>query len=302
MRDHDASPESEADTTVKMAEVTEEQITKYLSRIAYQGPRNLTAETLRELHKCHILSIPFENLSVFEKEEIHLNWAWLFDKMVTRRRGGLCCELNSLFSFLLRFLGFHFEFYAARVYSATEELSPEMAHMVLGVDLGEDKWLVDAGFGDANIAPLRFVQDKEQETESGIYRIRKDGDDKFVYEAKAKVTLSDSTENVPKELHDDWHFREQDSGWKKVYIFDLIPRSIEDFVASYHMANTSPESPFTHQRLCTIARPWGRVTVAHDRFITSAYEGKDAVRKTTKKLGGENEVIKTLQEQFGIRL
>src|SRR6185295_18386444 len=78
----------------------------YLKRINYTGPLNPSAETLRNLHLAHLLAVPFENLDIHLGRPIVLEDAALFDKIVERRRGGFCYELNGLFCWLLRELGF----------------------------------------------------------------------------------------------------------------------------------------------------------------------------------------------------
>ena len=40
----------------------------YLERIGYRGPLAPTAETLRRLHVAHLLTVPFENLSIHAGE------------------------------------------------------------------------------------------------------------------------------------------------------------------------------------------------------------------------------------------
>src|SRR2546421_9379643 len=82
-------------------------IPAYLDRINYRGPLNADAETLRQLHVAHLRSVPFENLSIHAHEPILLTDESLFEKIVTRRHGGFCYELNGLFFALLRALGFY---------------------------------------------------------------------------------------------------------------------------------------------------------------------------------------------------
>ena len=62
----------------------------YLQRMNYDGPRTLTAETLRQLQLAHLLAVPFENLSIHYGEPIVLNDEALFAKIVEGRRGGFC--------------------------------------------------------------------------------------------------------------------------------------------------------------------------------------------------------------------
>ena len=57
------------------------------------------------LHRAHQLTVPFENLSIHLAEPISLDERDLIDKIVRRRRGGFCYELNGAFALLLEALG-----------------------------------------------------------------------------------------------------------------------------------------------------------------------------------------------------
>src|SRR5690349_2377671 len=115
----------------------------YLSRIGM--PEELappSAELLRELHIRHLESVPFENLSIHLDEPIRLDEDALLDKIVRRRRGGFCYELNGVFAALLEALGFRVTRHAARVFSGDGQLGIPFDHLALIVDLDEE-WLVD---------------------------------------------------------------------------------------------------------------------------------------------------------------
>ena len=80
--------------------------TAYLHRIRYHRPLDPSSVTLRALHRAHLHTVPFENLDIHLGRPIALDETALFDKIVARRRGGFCYELNGLFAVLLRILGF----------------------------------------------------------------------------------------------------------------------------------------------------------------------------------------------------
>jgi len=77
-------------------------IDAYLKRINYRGSLDPTTQTLQQLQVAHLLTVPFENLSIHLAEPIILDGDALFEKIVVRRRGGFCYELNGLFAALLR--------------------------------------------------------------------------------------------------------------------------------------------------------------------------------------------------------
>ena len=283
------------------ANLTPEEAEEYLARIHYTGPIEPTIEALSKLQQCHLLSVPFENLSVFGKEEIILSKDWLFDKIVRRHRGGFCYELNTVFSFLLAYFGFNYTFHAATVYRRmTGTLSPRFSHLVIVVNIEDELWLTDVGFADAFWTPLRCTRGfrEHHEQQSGTYRIRKDGE-KFIYEEKVKVIVDEcGLEEMAKEQC----ITPGDPNWASRYKFDFIPRNTEDFrkMLIYHQAD--PEAPFTNDRVCTMAKPWGRVTLSGSKLVTTTYLGDNKVKKETRELvGGEEEVVKELEEKFGIR-
>src|SRR5262245_35330983 len=142
-------------------------IQAYLDRIDYHGPLEPTAETLRALHMAHMLAVPFENLNIGMGWPIVLDQDALFEKIVTRRRGGFCYELNGLFAALRRAVGFEVTMLSAGVARAAGGFGPEFDHLTLlvggigdgGWGLGDPAspnpqppspipWLADVGFGD----------------------------------------------------------------------------------------------------------------------------------------------------------
>src|SRR6267378_2304717 len=149
-------------------------ITAYLNRINYRGSLVPTPETLRDLQVAHLLSVPFENLSIHAKEPIVLKDKALFSKIVERRRGGFCYECNGLFAALLRALGFSVSMLSAKVANAEGVFGPDFDHMTLLVSLAE-RWLVDVGFGDSFREPLRLDERGQQVQGNRAYRIDADG-------------------------------------------------------------------------------------------------------------------------------
>src|ERR1044072_7427029 len=112
-------------------------IDAYLERINYDGSREVNAATLRALQVAHLMSVPFENLSIHSGEPIVLNEDALYRKIVDQRRGGFCYECNGSFAALLRALGFQVEMLAAGVARRDGGFGPIFDHMALCVTLAE---------------------------------------------------------------------------------------------------------------------------------------------------------------------
>ena len=119
----------------------------YLERIGYSGSATPNAQTLCKIHRAHLFTVPLENLDIGWGRDIRLDEEGFVRKIVERRRGGFCYELNGAFAVLLRALGFRVTLLSARVPSEDAKYGPEFDHLVLRVDL-EEPWLADVGFGD----------------------------------------------------------------------------------------------------------------------------------------------------------
>lgn len=245
----------------------------YLERIGYQGPLAPTAETLRRLHVAHLLAVPFENLSIHAHEPIVLEDESLFDKVVARRRGGFCYELNGLFAALLRALGFRVEMLSAGVAKQAGGFGPEFDHMALLVTL-EERWLADVGFGDSFVEPLLLDVRAEQAQGAGAFRIDEEG-------AGRLVLL----------------WKKAGGEWEPQYRFGLEPHAYADYAEMCHFQQTSPESHFTRNRVCSRLTPEGRVTLSGPRLITTR-----GGEKVERQLAGEDEYAAALLEHFGVSL
>lgn len=138
----------------------------YVKRIGYDGPLEPTAETLRELHRHHVQTFPFENLNPLLRWAIPLDGASLQQKMVFGRRGGYCFEQNLLLSYALQTIGFEVTGLAARVLSnRPPDSMPARTHMLLLVKAEGEEWLADAGFGSMTMAePVKMELNAVQPT------------------------------------------------------------------------------------------------------------------------------------------
>ena len=258
----------------------------YLARISYAGPREPTLETLRALHYAHLLAVPFENLDIHRGVPIVLDEERFFDKIVLHRRGGFCYELNGLFAELLRELGFRVTLLSGRVPIAENRVGPEFDHLTLRVDLATP-WLADVGFGESFVEPLPLLPNAEQfqrnifyclDTREERWRVLRYAPDPC--NRRGVPVLADT-----------------DSQWRTLYDFTLLPRRLSDFEGMCRHHQTSPESHFTRNRVCSILTPSGRVTLTGTRLVITE-EGQ----RRESALATVPEYDAALEEFFGIRL
>jgi N-hydroxyarylamine O-acetyltransferase len=236
---------------------------EYLKRIGVPGPAAADLGTLRELQRAHLYTVPFENLSIHLGEPIVLDQDALVDKLVRRRRGGFCYELNGVFAALLTELGYRVSMLSARVFGAGGQPGPPFDHMTLRVDLAE-RWLVDVGFGKFATRPLRLDYRGPQPGPDGVFRI--DEND----------VISDGA---------------------PAYRIDPRPYDLADFIPTCWYQQTWPDSHFRKSLTCSILTESGRVTLSGDRLIIT--EGGE---RTERMLAGDAEILAAYRTNFGIEL
>ncbi|MEU0197046.1 MULTISPECIES: arylamine N-acetyltransferase [unclassified Streptomyces] len=262
------------------------QVDAYLRRLGVEHPAWPTVDVLRELHLCHLRTVPFENLSIPLGEEIVLEEERLLAKVVGARRGGFCYELNGAFGALLAALGYDVALLAARVYGDEEQLGIPYDHLALRVrtvDGGD--WLADVGFGAHSHLPLAFGDRGEQEDPAGTFRIVEAGPD-----AAGVRGGHDTVEAADLDVIRDG---------KPQYRLEVRPRVLGDFVAGAWWHSTSPVSHFTRSLVCSrVTEDGGRITLSGRRITVTSAEGA----RETRELGTDEEVLGAYRERFGIEL
>lgn len=261
------------------------QVEAYLRRIRAEHPQEPTGRALRELQLRHLLTVPFENLSIHLGEEIVLEEERLLDKVIGRGRGGFCYELNGAFGALLAALGYEVELLAARVYGDEGRLGIPYDHLALRVRTVEgDTWLADVGFGAHSHYPLSYAEREEQVDPGGVFRVVAAGPD--------AAGVSGGGSAGPGDLDVIRDGRPQ-------YRLETRPRVLGDFAAGVWWHSTSPLSHFTRSLVCSrVTEDGGRATLSGRELKTTAGDGT----RGTRELETDEEVLTAYRERFGIEL
>ncbi len=248
------------------------EVGQYLQRIGIKEAGPPSYPFLARLQNHHMCAAPFENLDVMAGRPVVLDLPHLYDKIVRRRRGGFCYELNGLFAWLLGQLGYDVTLLSAGVYDeASGKFGAEFDHMTLLVQV-EQPYLVDVGFGDSTRKPIP-LPDGSVEDVSGRYRVRppREGSHRFVLE---RYTLD---------------------AWRPQHQFTLQPRALTDYIERCHYQQTHPDSVFLRGNFCTLATQEGRVTLS-ERQLTITRNGFKEKTAVTSPL----QTVKILQNHFGM--
>ncbi len=262
------------------------RINDYLARIQYTGAGSIDAETLTDLHLAQMRSIPYENLSIIAGQPIRLDEAALYEKLIMRRRGGFCYEINILFARLLRELGFSVQIISARIAKPDTAygFGPNFDHIALLVTLPlAERWLVDVGNSRWFDAPLRLDSTAQQVRNYVSYRINRLSDVFMLYQS------------------------DTDQGERLQYLFTLEERRSEDFAQLCQYKAKSPNSNFTRGRMCSRATEEGRITLSERITYPDGTRLRELKliaigrgERTERPLISETEFDTLLQDYFGI--
>jgi len=248
----------------------------YLARVEYFKPVKPDVQTLQELHLAHMQNVAFENLDIRLGRPILLNEETLWNKLIVQKRGGFCYELNGLFAWLLRQIGFGVTYLNARVYNREGELGIDFDHLALLVSVPNQsaRWLADVGFGDSFNEPLSFEERSEQIQGLRAYRLEQTSEGYITWQ------------------------KNYDGSWERQYFFDLQPRNFpSDYEAACLYHQTSPESSFTRGSIISKATSDGRVSLEDGKLILTK-NGQRVVRP----LQNRDEYLVLLKEYFGFAL
>ncbi len=244
------------------------QLSAYLDRIGYRGTIAPTLECLTGIHRCQALSVPYENLDVQLGVPLGQDIEAIFDKIVMRRRGGWCYEMNGLLGWALREIGFDVMRVASGVRRKERGDSAVGNHLVLLVRL-DRTYLADLGLGDGIREPIPV--------EEGSFR---------------QGALTFRLEHLADGY---WRFHNHGNANPPTADFRSQPADEALLQAKVQFLQTSPESVFVQNLAFEMMRPESLTSIT-GRVLTEKSAG--GVKKTL--LNSPEEMELALVRDFGI--
>jgi arylamine N-acetyltransferase len=273
------------------------QLEQYLSflNVAIGDDTNRDLELLAKLQRTHVQTIVFNNAALvfppavaMYNRTISLQFSDVFEKVVIRRHGGYCFELNLLFAELLRALGFEIWTGAARVCRASPNnwTNFGLTHMIIFVELEKKRYLVDVGFAHSYAPfPIQVTEPLESEEAQRSLGLR--------------LVKGPSSKHVG--VPSGWKFQKYSKSqqeWVNEYFFQEIEYYPADFrLASFFVGNNS-DHWMNQKFLAARDTDHGRITMFENELkIFSVVD--DSVKVT--KLNGNDEIAAVLEEHFSIK-
>jgi N-hydroxyarylamine O-acetyltransferase len=193
----------------------------------------------------------------------------IFEKIVNRRRGGWCYEMNGVFGWALSELGFRVTRLAGGVMRAAAGDGQVGNHLVLRVDLDEGPVFADVGFGSGPIEP--FAISERAFTSHG-----------FPY----SLSRADG---------DFWRLTEHRGGGAFSYDVRTVPADENLLAEKCAWLQQAPESPFVQNLVAMRYTPEGHSTLRGRVLKRARPEGE-----TERLLESADELVAVLKNEFGL--
>ncbi len=254
----------------------DQRLAAYLARIGFEGTPRVDLDTLSRIQHGHMRSIPYENLDVQLGRTVGFDLDAQVHKLVLRRRGGWCYEMNGVLGWALEQIGFAVTRLAGAVARQQFGDSHFGNHLVLRVDLAaqadpthDGGWLVDVGFGDCPLWPVRW---RAHAFTHGFLGMR--------FEA-----LADGS----------WRLHSHARGAAPSFDVSLDPAQTARLAPMCTMLQTDPGSPFVQNLVC-MRHHEDRLLQLRGKVLTTLL-AHDTVRR---ELQDAQDLMTTLREDFGI--
>jgi len=240
----------------------------YFNRIGYGGNSAGDPATLREMMRCQLFSVPFENLDVQAGRIVSLVPEEIVSKIVERRRGGYCYEVNGVFAMALDALGVPYRFVAARPLTYT--VRRPRTHMAIVANIGGGQWLFDLGFGSYGIRePLDLGRlDRDIPQDRAVFRLTGSAEGEYLLQMVCEGKRSN------------------------LYEFNLSPQEWVDFEPANYLNSTHPDSIFVRALMVVLQTPTGKKVLHGERFKVVSEGG------TEERSVGPDALPSLLEQEF----
>jgi len=240
--------------------VQQVELDAYLTRIALKVRPEADIDGLVTVQRAHRLAIPFENLDIILGRGISLDRRAIFDKLVTRKRGGYCFEQNRLFLDALAALGFNARPLLARVWLGAED-TPPRTHTLNLVTIEGTPWIADAGFGGSYCPPMPLAEGEAEGPDGARHRLSRDTTHGWLLERLGDPAATDG--------------RGAERGWVRQYSFTTDAVWPADLAMANHFTATIPGGRFTDNVVASMVLPNGFASIFNRDYSRTSATGTE---------------------------
>ncbi len=244
-------------------------VEEYLNRLGIYEKLDISFDSLCKIQQNHLLNVPFENFNIHLYKELKLEKDFIFDKIVNKKRGGLCYEMNYLLYLILVKMGFDAEL----IGSKTKNDGNFFDHPLIKVFLDNNYYLVDVGFGDNFMKPIKLSKNTIHTDTKGTF----------------KISFVEGNEYILEKLTNDI--------FVKQFIIRDKEEKIEDFYNRKEWYVNSDQSIFRKNFFCSKEYLDGRVSLKENK-IKYTRDGKVFI----EAINNEDSFLNHLVGIFGIHL
>ena len=249
--------------------MTADEIMGYLKRIGIECDINTDLNSLALLQKAHLTHIPYENYDCLERRITSLNHKELYRKLITEHRGGICFELNGLYAWLLKSIGFDVRSHLSR-YIIPEGEIHQRTHRVMTVTIDGERYLTDVGVNsECSRKPLLLAEGLVQSDSISEYRFEKD--DFFGWILWQKLRNKD---------------------WRRLYGFTEEPQLDIDFIMPCTFCDIHPLSGINKFEKVSIFTDHSNMRIWDGHF--QEFNGGEIIKDEEIKAKAKTEILKNV--------
>jgi len=253
--------------------LSEEAIRGYFVHVPIKQVPEVSLNFMKALQNAHLGAFPFSSLGVLLHENLSLESLLLFERVVTKRRGGYCFEQNKVFFLILKYLGFQCDIVLARVLH-NRNIDVPRTHRITRVTIDNISYLVDVGFGPlCPREPLLLDSDKPQDQGDVTYRIIQPDLGRYLLQIK------------------------ETDGWFTLYSFDDGMYTEADCLCGHHYSSTHPDAAFVNNLVVSL-KSYDDVRLLKNNEFHRVQGRKTAITDVLSK----DHLGTILAQEFGIEL
>ncbi|EOQ01473.1 arylamine N-acetyltransferase family protein [Bacillus cereus] len=254
----------------------------FFLRLNIKERKNISFEDITEILQAMAVAVPFENLDIFHGTVRSISKENLKEKILMRKHGGLCYELNPILYYFLIDCGFDVRLVSGTVYDAgLKKWAVDKGHVASVLEYQDKLYLIETGFASfLPLAPVPFTGETVH-SRTGDYRVRKEDTEKGTYVLEMRN-------------NNEFLGRESSEEWRLAYAFQLDSIGEKELNQAQKVIVEHKDSAFNKGAIV--------VKLTKDGHMSLTQKSLTKIQDSTKKKEAvtRERYLEILSELFGI--